>query len=176
MVFTSSKPFLPYLKNCVLRLLLILVVVHECSRSLIDVRNAFVNSLLKGNIHVRQPEVYRDEGKKEFVSTQDIAPHGLRKALGEWNLYLDMLLITMKCKKSDTDPALYLSYMEGSFMFLIVYADNNARIGNLQSAAGEMTHNFEESFEARVSQRSEKILVIAVDDKSSNLIDRERLW
>ena len=105
--------------------ILIALAAQECwSLHHLDVKSAFLNSEIKEEIYVSQPEGYVKEGKEEWVLKLNKALYGLKQAPRAWNAKLDDTLKSIGFVKSKNNQGVYYLNSNQDKVIVGVYVDD----------------------------------------------------
>ena len=98
-----------------------------------DVKSAFLNSLLDEEIYMEQPEGFIIPGQEGKVCLLAKAIYGLKQASCAWNIQFHGVLeeLGFTCMYSDAGVYIYCCQDEGGTLIIILYVDNIMLLGNL---------------------------------------------
>ena len=140
-----------------------LKTVFKYSMKQVDVKNAFLNGLLKEETFLELPEGVNINEEQGNCYQLLKAMNGLKQAARAWYKKLDECLTELGFKQSEADPSLYTSHERNSMMFVLVYVDDILFVGSDDNRISQTVQQLSESFEIRVEDRVEKFLGILVD-------------
>jgi hypothetical protein len=89
-----------------------------------DVITTFLKGDLKEDVYVRQPDGFAIKGKENYVCKLNKALYGLKQSSRMWYKKVDEVLLSMNFKKTDCEPCLFISHLEGSCTILALYVDD----------------------------------------------------
>jgi transposase InsO family protein len=117
-----SETYAPVAKLSTLRILLSVsnsknLYVHQ-----LDVRNAFLNGLLKEEIYLEAPEILNVEDN--VVCKLQKTLYGLKQAPMEWNARFDSYVKSMGFRQCRTDRCLYVGNFDKVCVYLLLYVDD----------------------------------------------------
>lgn len=164
-----TEVFSPVIKYPTIRLLFAISVHYGWRRSLLDIKNAFVNAPLQEEIYVQQPEGFELSSYEGYVYRLNKALYGLRQASREWYAFLDRFLTRLGCTKSDADQNLYLLKSQKGFVILLVYVDDIVLLSSSKACKEKVIEAFEREFEMRVADRIDKFLGITIEDNGDTV-------
>ena len=105
--------------------ILIALAAQECwSLHHLHVKSTFLNSEIKEEIYVSQPEGYVKEGKEEWVLKLSKAFYGLKQAPRAWNENLDDTLKIIDFMKRKNDQGMYHLNSTREKVIVGVYIDD----------------------------------------------------
>jgi hypothetical protein len=114
--------FSPVVKPAAIRLVLSIAISRNWCLRQLDVQNAFLHSVLKEKIYMKQPPGYSSQSG--LVGKLDKALYGLKQAPWAWYSRLSMKLIQLGFRASQADTSLFI-YRHGKVqMFLLIYVDD----------------------------------------------------
>ena len=117
-----SETFSPVVKRKVIRLMTALMVENDWDCHHIDVETAYLNSPIKEDLFMRQPEGFVDEKYPNHVCKLAKSMYGLRQAGRDWNEYLHQVLSNLGLKRAVSDKCLYIH--SSVQLFVTVYVDD----------------------------------------------------
>ena len=109
------------------RRLLAAAAVHGWDIHLVDIQNAFVNSMLDRPVYMRFPEGHEQAGK---VCKLRRALYGLKQSPHCWNTHFDRWLKRHGFRQLSSDSCVYMLEKGGKKVFVSVYVDDNLVIGD----------------------------------------------
>ncbi|CAI7764516.1 unnamed protein product [Closterium sp. NIES-54] len=87
-----------------------------------DVGHAYLNAVLQEEVYVRQPERFDDGIGRVYRLCK--ALHGLRQAPRAWNEEIGTTLIAAGFDRSACDEAMYIKFVDGEPVYILVYVDD----------------------------------------------------
>lgn len=90
----------------------------------IDIKTAYLNADVVGDVYVEQPPGYRVSGKEDYVYKLNKALYGLRQSALQWNIKLNELMQSIGLRRSLSDQCLYFGLINGMLCLIIVYVDD----------------------------------------------------
>jgi Reverse transcriptase (RNA-dependent DNA polymerase) len=113
-----------------LRLLLALAVLEDWKIHQMDIKLAFLNSLLDEEIYMEQPEGFIDQAQSDKVYLLKKALYGLKQALHAWNSQFHGVLIRLSFTCTHSDAGIYHRQDAGGQLIIILYVDNITILGD----------------------------------------------
>src|SRR6202158_4882105 len=107
-------------------MLLVLAALEDWHIHQMDVKSAFLNSVLDEEIYMEQPQGFITTGSETKVCHLIKAIYGLKQASRSWNLQFHGVLIALSFKQMFSDAGIYVRpQREGDDpLFVIVYVDD----------------------------------------------------
>ncbi|XBI97710.1 hypothetical protein VPH35_018033 [Triticum aestivum] len=119
-----EEVFIPIAKMESVRLLIALAVQESWKVHHMDVKSAFLNSEIEGDVYVNQPLGFIKEGEEHKVLKLHKILYGLWQGPREWNVKLDRTLISLGFEKAPLEHAMY-KRGEGKDRLLVgIYVDD----------------------------------------------------
>lgn len=78
-----------------------------------DVKTAFLNGIIQGQVYIEQPQGFEVHGRESHVYRLKKALYGLKQALRAWYSHIDSYLQQLGFQKSDDDPNLFYCGWQG---------------------------------------------------------------
>ena len=89
-----------------------------------DVKTAFLNSLLQEEVYIEKPQVFEIYERDSHVYRLKNALYDLKQAPRSWYSRIDSYLLLIGFQKSEADPNLYYIVVGGVPLILLLYVDN----------------------------------------------------
>lgn len=120
------ETYSPVVKNSAVRMLLAVAVKCKLKVEQIDIKNAYVNSDLKEDVYVEQPQGFESGDRSKYVLKLKKSLYGLKQSGAVWNKCLNELLVhKLKFKRAKTDPCVYIRGSKmNEIVILAVYVDD----------------------------------------------------
>lgn len=126
------ETYAPVIRNSTLRLLLAVAVEENYFIEQIDVKNAYVNSVLKETVYMNQPKGF--EIGDNLVCKLNKSIYGLKQSGNEWNKLLNNELLKLSFKRLKTDSCVYIKQSEiENIIIIAVYVDDILIMGKHKS-------------------------------------------
>ncbi|GJS75837.1 retrovirus-related pol polyprotein from transposon TNT 1-94 [Tanacetum coccineum] len=90
----------------------------------IDVKTAFLNSNLREEVYVSQPDGFVDPDKPNYVYKLKKALYGLKQAPHAWYDMLSSFLISNNFSKGSVDPTLFIRREGNELLLVQIYVDD----------------------------------------------------
>lgn len=116
-----SETFSPVMKHSTLRMLLVLTITHGWFTMQLDVKTAFLNSVLHEEVYLQPPEGCVSSG---IVWRLKKALYGLKQASRAWYELLSAFLLKIGFSRGVADPCLFWKVINDSIIFMLVYVDD----------------------------------------------------
>lgn len=118
-----DEVFAPVVRLDTVRLILALAAQYGWVVHHLDVKSAFLNGDLEGEVYVTQPEGYVDKKQSHKVLKLLKALYGLRQAPRAWNVRLDRNMKGLGFSKCSQDPTAYTRNSKTKTLIVGVYVD-----------------------------------------------------
>ena len=102
-----------------LRCMLALCAHHDWDLRQVDVKTAFLNSVLTEPKYMRQPPGYKQAGRENWLMKLCKAIYGMPEASREWNHTADAALVSMGYRRCTADSCLYLLFVNGVLVGMV---------------------------------------------------------
>ncbi|GJZ67825.1 retrovirus-related pol polyprotein from transposon TNT 1-94 [Tanacetum coccineum] len=89
-----------------------------------DVKTAFLNSILREEVYVSQPDGFVDPENLNHVYKLKKALYGLKQALRAWYYFLSSFLLSQKFSKGTVDPTLFIRREGKDILLVQIYVDD----------------------------------------------------
>lgn len=123
------ETYSPVVKRKSIRLMLALGIEKGWNCEHVDVISAYINSEIKEEIYLEQPEGFVVGSKKSQVCKLNKCLYGLKQSGMEWYHKIQSILIKMGFKPSLADPCLFIH--KEKVLYVCLYVDDIASWGKL---------------------------------------------
>jgi hypothetical protein len=89
-----------------------------------DVKTAFLNSVIKEEVYIEQPQGFEGEYRRSHVYILKKFLYGLKQAPRAWYGRIDSFLTSLGFTKSKADSNLYFKIMNNEPVILLLYVDD----------------------------------------------------
>ena len=113
-----------------------------------DVKTAFLNSVIKEEVYIDQPQGFEVEEKWTRICKLKKAMYGLKQDPRAWYGRIDSFLTSMGFTKSKVDPNLYFKVIDDEPVILLLYVDDLFLTGN-EKQIKECKKKLAEEFEMK---------------------------
>jgi hypothetical protein len=96
----------------------------------VDVKAAFLNGDLLDNIYMEQAKGFAVKEKEHMGCHLKKSIYGLKQASRQWYLKFDETTRKFGFKENEEDNCIYTKFMNGKFIFLILYVDDNLLVNS----------------------------------------------
>jgi histone deacetylase 1/2 len=111
-------------KSATIRLVLAISVSKGWSLRQLDVKNAFVHSVLEKEVYMKQPPGYENPKTPHYVCKLDKSLHGLKQSPRAWLSKLSSKLQELGFVASKAGTSLFIYNKSGIVIFMQVYVDD----------------------------------------------------
>lgn len=117
--------YAPVVKSSSVRLLFAVAVECGLKVQQIDVKNAYVNSVLEEEVYMEQPKGFEFQDKSKYVLKLQRSLYGLKQSGNEWNKCLNNVLTNKMCfRRLVSESCIYVRGSEKDMVILAVYVDD----------------------------------------------------
>lgn len=167
--------YAPVVRNSTVRMLMALAVENDYYIDQIDVKNAYINSDLHETIYMKQPEGF-NKGT-DLVCKLNKSLYGLKQSGYEWNrLFNNMLVSSLKFKRSKCDPCVYVKGSDNNKIILAVYVDDVLIFGSNRNNIDSVKKCIAEKFDIVDLGKCSKVLGLNVKSNSGEIIISQKLY
>ncbi|KAH9695297.1 hypothetical protein KPL71_022712 [Citrus sinensis] len=124
------ETFNPVVKQCIIRVILSLAVMHNWTMRQLDVNNAFLHGILAENVFIYQPEGFVHPQFPSHVCQLTKALYGLKQAPRAWYDRLKSSLLQWGFIASKSDTSLFIHHVAEDIVVILIYADDILIIGS----------------------------------------------
>eukprot|EP00253_Pinus_taeda_P020331 PITA_20331 len=133
-----------------IRMLISLTTKHKWQLHQLDVKSAFLNSDLKEEIYLVQPEGFVKKGEEHLVCKLKKALYGLKQAPRSWYEKIDSFFVQHGFHRRLNDPNLYTKFNKQRQLILIsLYVDDMIITGNANNLIKEIKQQMSQVFEMK---------------------------
>lgn len=119
-----TETFSPVVRSETIRMVFALAVEYGLYLHQMDVSSAYINSDLKDEVYMKQPEQFVSEEYPNRVLKLKKALYGLKQSGREWNFKLDSILKDIGFEQCASEPCVYTMYRGGKMNIVAVYVDD----------------------------------------------------
>lgn len=142
-----NETYAPVAKLSTFRVLLSVCNYRKFHLHQLDVKNAFLNGILKEEIYMQIPKGV--EPRTGEVCKLKRTLYGLKQAPMEWNARFDMFVRDLGFTPCATDRCLYVSVNENVTMYLLLYVDDFIIASNDMGALNNVKEILKNEFKMR---------------------------
>eukprot|EP00253_Pinus_taeda_P002353 PITA_02353 len=119
-----EETFAPTAKMSTIRLVLALAAQFNWKVHQMDVKSAFLNGDLQGEVYMMQPPGFKVVSQEQKVCRLVKALYGLKQAPRAWYMKIDQYLTNHGFQRSPSDANLYIKHTGDDILFLVVYVND----------------------------------------------------
>jgi hypothetical protein len=110
----------------------VLAVLQDWEIHQMDIKLAFLNSLLDEEIYMEQPEGFAVLGQEHKVCLLKKAIYGLKEALCIWNILFHTVLIGLGFTRTRSDAGVYVYHLQDGegIVIIILYVNDITLLGD----------------------------------------------
>ena len=116
--------FSPVTRITSIRLLIAIVAIFDLKIHQMDVKTAFLNGNLEGEIYMDQPEGFVEPGQESKVCKLTKSLYGLKQALKQWHEKFDSCMIENGYKSNECDKCIYSKSWNNLHVIISLYVDD----------------------------------------------------
>nr|GEU56325.1 hypothetical protein [Tanacetum cinerariifolium] len=121
----------------------------------IDIKMDFLNSELKEEVYVSQPEGFIDQNNPSHIYKLKMDLYGLKQALRAWYDMLSSFHISQQFSKGAVDPTLFTRHAGNDLLLVQIYVEDiifeSTNIAMCDKFANQMTNKFKMSMNGQMS-------------------------
>ena len=125
-----SETFTPIVKSASLCVFLAICAHHGWCIRQMDIKSAYLNSVLSEDIYMWQPKGYEEKGSEEKIAKLWKGLYGLKQAGWEWYATLHDFLVQLRFHHTHADHSVFVFEQGSSIVIIPVYIDNKLLAGN----------------------------------------------
>lgn len=142
-----GETFAPVSRHDTIRTLIAVAAQNKWKLHQMDVKSAFLNGEITGEVYVEQPPGFEVEGAGQMVYRLKKALYGLKQAPRAWYSKIDAYFMSQGCKRSDCDAAMYTLECEGEIMIISLYVDDLIITGSNEIMIMQFKERLKSTFE-----------------------------
>jgi len=116
------KTHLPVIRMETIRSLLAVAAKRKLYIHQMDIKGAYLNSILKEKVYMKQPEGYNDGSGRVCLLIKTL--YGLKQAGHEWNHEFDSKMRKRGYARLQSDPCMYIWHIGKDFAIIAVWVDD----------------------------------------------------
>jgi hypothetical protein len=126
---------------------------------------------LEEEIYIDQPEGFMVHGKENFVCKLKKSLYGLKKSPRQWYKRFDSFMISNGFKKSRYDRCVYIKFVNGSPIYLLLYVDDMLIAAKSKKEIATLMAQLSSEFEMKDLRAARKILGMEIGrDRKSGVV------
>eukprot|EP00253_Pinus_taeda_P030510 PITA_30510 len=141
-----EKTFAPVARYSSIQMILALSVQMGWHIHQMDVKTAFLNGVIEGEVYIEQPDGFEIFSSESHVCRLKRALYGLKQAPRAWYTQIDNYFTGLRFSKSEADPNLYQIVVEGKLLIIVLYVDDLILTGDellILSCKEDLARDFE---------------------------------
>lgn len=119
-----SETFYPIVKHATVRMMLWLAIVKQWKIHQMNVKNVFLNGVLKEEVYIQQPPRFKNKKFLQHVRRLNKVLYGLKQAPRAWFDRFNGVLINKGFKSSLAYPSLFVLHKGSASMISLLYVDD----------------------------------------------------
>ena len=144
-----EETFSPVAKMASIRVVISLVASLKWNTYQIDVKNAFLNGILKEEVFMEQPHGFKDNVNPDYVCKLKRGLYGLKQSPRIWFERLGNYLKSMNFKQSCADASVFMNDGANGKIIIVLYVDDLIIIGDNDEFVQKIKHNMSNEFEMK---------------------------
>jgi hypothetical protein len=135
-----------------------------------DVKTAFLCSMLAETVYVRQPEGFEVEGKEDWVYRLKKSLYGLKQSLSAWYRTMTPILEELSFIKCGSDHSIFISRKSRLTTYITLYVDDLLIISEDDDHLAEVKRRLTERFEMKDLGVARKFLGMEIEYSDNGCI------
>jgi hypothetical protein len=119
-----EEMFSPIARYTSIRKIITLAAKMKWKLHQMDVKIAFLNSVIEENVYIEQPQGFEVEDRKTHICKLKKDLFGLKQAPRAWYGIIDSFLMSLGFTKSKVDSKIYFKVMNYELVILLLYVDD----------------------------------------------------
>lgn len=161
-----TETYAPVARMASLRTLLSIIYAKNMYARQLDVKNAFLNGVLKEDIYMCVPEGLKAQG---MVCKLKKTLYGLKQAPKEWNERFHEFITRLNYSQCITDKCLYVREVGSTIDYVLLYVDDIIVSSNERLSVESTVRIFSKEFEMRDLGDLNYFLGIKIERKSEGM-------
>jgi hypothetical protein len=158
-------------KHSSIRTFLSIIAMQDLELEQLDGNTAFLHGELEEEIYMDQPEGFMVHGKENFVCKLKKSLYGLKKSPRQWYKRFDSFMISNGFKKSRYDRCVYIKFVNGSPIYLLLYVDDMLIAAKSKKEIATLMAQLSSEFEMKDLRAARKILGMEIGrDRKSGVV------
>jgi hypothetical protein len=160
------ETFSPIVQMDTLHMILALVPKKKLKVQQMNIKGAYLNSILKEKLHMKQPEGFKDDTDRVCLLIKTI--YGLKQAGCKWNKQLDEKLRQHRYTYLKSDPCIYVQWEGNCIVTITVWVDDLMLFASSDAMMEHMKNAIKSEWEVTDLRQPRKIIgvEITMDDDS----------
>ena len=134
-----------------------------------DVKNAFLNGMIKQEVYVEQPPGFEDDKHPDWIFRLNKALYGLKEAPRAWYEKLSSFLIAHGYDRGHVDTTLFIKRMNREMIVVQIYVDGIIFGSSTQTLCDEFAELMQKEFEMSLMGEFTYFLGLHVKQTSTRL-------
>ena len=165
--FDYVETYSPVVRLETLRAILALSALKRLELGQLDVKGAYLNSTLKEQVYMRQPQGYEDGTQKSCLLVKTL--YGLKQSGREWNLELDSKLKKHGFMRLTSDPCVYSRREEADLEIITVWVDDLMLFATSKELMNRMKTDIKSEWECTDLGEPTKIVGIEITRQGDSI-------
>jgi hypothetical protein len=119
-----DETFSPVVKSATVHTVLSLALARSWPVHQLDIKNAFLHSLLTETVYYSQPAGFVDSSRPDMVCWLNRSLYGLKQAPRAWNTRFAAFLLTLGFVEAKSDTSLFIYHHGAETVYLLLYVDD----------------------------------------------------
>ena len=154
-----------------IRVLLVIVAIHDLELEQLDVKTAFLHGDLDEDIYMEQPEGFVVDGKSNMVCKLKKSLYGLKQSPRQWYKRFDHFMLESGFHRSIKDACVYFKRLGNDFwVYLLLYVDDMLIASKDQNEINKLKMLLKSEFEMKNLGEARKILGMEIGRDRKRLV------
>lgn len=158
-----AETFAPVINELTFRIFLSYVVQFGWILHHVDVKTAYLNAEIQGEVYVQQPPGFIVPGKEKHVYRLGKALYGLRQSAYQWFRKLNDVMTVIGFKRSLSDQCLFVGCIDGEPCMVAIYVDDCLIAAKSLKAVQTVKSKLKEHFDLTDKQAVRHFLNLDID-------------
>ena len=159
-----NETYSPTIRFTSIRLILVLACRYNLELKHVDVKGAYLNSILKDKVYMRQPEGFIETGKEDLVCKLKKGIYGLKQLGRVWHQTLKREMYKIGFISGKADSTIFFKFRNnGSVQLVGWYVDDGLLATNSSETMDSMVTAIKGSFEIQDLGEPVRLLGIAIN-------------
>ena len=158
-----DETFAPVAKYNSIRTMIAIAAAKRRKLQQMDVKTAFLNSILQETVYGEQPEGFVDPDHPDYVCLFRKSLYGLKQSTRMWYKCIAPVLIEFDFKPCESDHSIFVSNKDGRMTYIALYVDDLLILGDDDEDVAEIKRRLSEHFDMKDLGEAKRFLGIKIE-------------